>query len=59
MIGLSFGGELGRADRVVARFGGSVVSLAFECQLTIGIANSCCWRATADEDGHYCFAVAL
>jgi hypothetical protein len=18
-----------------------------------------CWRATADEDGHYCFAVAL
>jgi hypothetical protein len=25
-------------------------------------AHFCCqkkWRATADEDGHYCFAVAL
>jgi hypothetical protein len=37
----------------------SVMSFAFDCRQTIEIAHQCCWRTTADEDGHYCFAVAL
>jgi hypothetical protein len=39
--------------------GETVVSFAFDCQQTIEITPQCCWRAKADEDGHYCFAVAL
>ena len=37
----------------------SVMSFTFDFRKTIEIAHQCCWRATADEDGHYSFAVAL
>jgi len=32
--------------------GETVMKFAFDCQQTIEIAHQCCWRATADEDGH-------
>jgi hypothetical protein len=46
--------------RQYGRFVGEfVVSLAFARFRMIWTSRRFDWRATVDEDGHYCFAVAL